>query len=299
MAHQGGNSMDERVKSKSASARTVGSAIIHVISEGVAPTPHSAIHLPGVPEETWREAMPDADAEGNVPLGMNVVHIAVDGASILVDAGVEDPLSASGRRAAEAYGLIRTAGIVSGLRSVGVAPEQVTHVLLTHADGDHFAGAVDEHDGRPVPRYPYARYFLNRGDWDGNPALDQPDSELTTRLDPISRLGMLDLVEGSMEVVPGITMLHAPGETPGHSVVRVQSQGETFYAVGDLILHACQVRHPDWNSPRRDSHAMSASRAHILADAAREGALVVFAHAPFPAWGRVVRDETGFHWKPA
>jgi glyoxylase-like metal-dependent hydrolase (beta-lactamase superfamily II) len=279
--------------------RLVGGAVIHVISEGVSPTPHGVIHSPGVPEAEWREAILDADAEGNVPLGMNAVHIGLDGASILVDTGVEDPQSDWGQHAAETYGIVRTPGVIAGLRSVGIAPDEITHVLITHADGDHFGGAVDERDRLPVPRYRNARYLLNRRDWDGNPALDRPDSELMTRLAPIERLGMLKLVEGTVEVVPGVTMLHAPGETPGHSVVRVESQGEIFYALGDLFLHACQVRHPDWNSPRRDSCAMGASRSRILEAAAREGALAVFAHAPFPAWGRVVRSEQGYRWQSA
>lgn len=291
--------MAENLAPTQLSTRSIGSAVIRVISEGVSPTSHGMIHPPDVPEAEWRDAMPNADAEGILRLGMNVIHIAAGGASILVDTGVEDPLSDWGRHAADTYGLTRTAGVVAELRSVGIAPEQITHVVITHADGDHFAGAVDQRGGQPVPRFRNARYLLNRRDWDGNPALEQPDSELMTRLAPIERLGMLQLVEGTVEIVSGVTMLHAPGETPGHSVVRVALQGEVFYALGDLFLHPCQVRRPDWNSSRRDSQAMEASRARILEDVARTGALVVFAHAPFPGWGRITRHEMGYLWQPA
>ncbi|HEX8917462.1 MAG TPA: hypothetical protein VF898_03085 [Chloroflexota bacterium] len=77
--------------------RSIGSAVIHVLSEGVSPAAHGHIHSPGVPEDEWRLAMPDADAEGNVLLGMNVIHIAVGGASILVDTGVDDPTMEASR----------------------------------------------------------------------------------------------------------------------------------------------------------------------------------------------------------
>jgi glyoxylase-like metal-dependent hydrolase (beta-lactamase superfamily II) len=145
-------------------SRRIGDATVTVISEGFSLAPHGQIHPRDVPELAWREAIPEANGEGSLPLGVNVVHITLEEASILVDAGVEDPQSPWGREAAATYGITRTPGVVAGLRSIGIAPEGITHVLITHAHSDHFAGAVDEWDGLPVPRFPNARYLLHIGD---------------------------------------------------------------------------------------------------------------------------------------
>ena len=78
------------------------------------------------PEAEWRRAMPEADANGEITLGLNVVHIRIDGASILVDPGFDDPMHPSQWDEA---GLSRSPGLEAGLQSIGVLPEQITHVL--------------------------------------------------------------------------------------------------------------------------------------------------------------------------
>jgi hypothetical protein len=40
-----------------------------------------------------------------------------------------------------------------------------------------------------------------------------------------------------------------PGETPGHLIVRVESDGQRCYLVGDLLHHGCEVVHLDWAPP--------------------------------------------------
>jgi glyoxylase-like metal-dependent hydrolase (beta-lactamase superfamily II) len=100
------------------------------------------------------------------------------------------------------------------------------------------------------------------------------------------RAGRLELVDGDREIAPGVRE-HSPGETAGHSIVRVRSGGESFYFAGDLFHHRCEIEHPGWVSPNRDPAVMRASRDRLIAEAAGSGATVVFAHEAFPAWGRI------------
>jgi glyoxylase-like metal-dependent hydrolase (beta-lactamase superfamily II) len=181
------------------------------------------------------------------------------------------------------------------LATLGIAPAEITHVLITHTHDDHYSATTVERDGRLVPRFPRAWCFVGRGDWEGQ----DPAGPLAVRLGALDRPGLLELVDGVREVAPGITMLPAPGETPGHSIVRISSAGETLYYVGDLFHHHCEIAHPDWVSPGRDPVAMQASRERLLADAAREQATVVYTHAPFPGWGRIVLQGDGYRWQPA
>lgn len=283
-------------------SQSVGDAIVTVISYGSFVLPHSSHHPPTVSEEEWRRALSDADAEGRVPHGSSVVHIGTAGASILVDTAPRDDMP---EEIAAEGGLVRSPGIIAGLAQIGVTPDQITHVLFTHAHGDHLGGAVYELDGTFIPRFPNARHLLNRHDWEGNPDRDRADSQFMIRLGPVARMDLLDLVEGEHAVVPGVTMLHTPGESPGHSVVRVQSQGETFYAVGDLLHHPSQAQHLDWidaSFPGRDAEAIRESRRRILAEAAEREALLVYTHAPFPPvspFGRVSPKGTGYRWQTA
>jgi glyoxylase-like metal-dependent hydrolase (beta-lactamase superfamily II) len=147
-----------------------------------------------------------------------------------------------------------------------------------------------------VPRFPRARHYLGRADWEGNPGRDTPGSDLD-RLERIDQLGLLERVDGEREIVPGVTIIPAPGESPGHQVVRLESAGEVFYVLGDIVHHACEVEHLAWGPPHSDVQALTAVRERIFSTVAREEALLVTAHEPFPPWGRIVPAGDGYRWQ--
>ncbi len=71
-------------------ARRIGDATITIISEASAV---GSVSLP-IPEAEWRQAIPEADEHGLISLGLNLVHIQLGTASILVDtSGIDDPSS--------------------------------------------------------------------------------------------------------------------------------------------------------------------------------------------------------------
>jgi glyoxylase-like metal-dependent hydrolase (beta-lactamase superfamily II) len=274
-------------------AHRFGEATVTAISDG------GFLWAPqlSAPESEWRRAMPEANAAGEVLLGHTMVLIQLAGAVVLVDAGLDDPGPESPWMPPRT---VRSPGVEQGLARLGIRPEAVTHVALTHAHGDHIAGATVVRggpDGERVPRYPRARYLLGRRDWDGNPARSQERSLVAVHLGTLDRLGRLDLVDGETEIVPGVTLLPAPGDSPGHYVVRVTSGGDRLYVTGDLFHHACEVEHPDWVSPGRDPLASRASRERLSAEAAAAGATVVFSHERFPPWGQIVATPGGYRWQ--
>jgi len=278
------------------SSRRIGDATVTVINDGIIPIPVGSVFPP--PEAELIRAQGEADANDCLNSGQMVIHIRVGAASILIDPAYDDPGTAwNDRFAAKWPGLSRTLGMAAGLVSIGVRPEEITHVLMTHAHDDHFAGVVAERGGRNDLRFPNARHLIGRADWEGNPRRDRPEYDLAARLGAVERQGLLDLTDGDREIVPGVTMLHAPGETPGHAIVRLESDGVRFYALGDLFHHPSEITYLDWASPWVNLPAMRASRDRFLAEAAPTDATIVFTHENFPAWGRIVATDGGFHWE--
>ena len=277
-------------------SRRVGDLTVSAINDGTLTT--LPVELT-VPEEMWRQAIA-ADAEGRIPADIHVLLVQTGDATILIDAGLDEPGSASGQRFLEEWpGSVRTPGVLAGLASIGVGPQDVTHVLVTHTHFDHVAGLAAEHDGRLVPRYPNARVLLGRADWENAPE-EHLEPEQRARIGAVAEAGLLELVDSECEIVPGLTMIPAPGESPGHSIIRAASRRETLYAVGDLFHYAAEVEHHDWMVPWADAEQMRDSRRRLLDDAASTGALVVFTHENFPPWGRIVRDaDGGFRWQRA
>jgi len=274
-------------------SRRIGEITVTAINDG---TVTLAVEVT-VPEEVWRKEI-DVDAEGRASFDTHVLLVEAGGAAILIDAGFDDPGSDWDQRFLKEWpGSARTPGVLAGLASLGVKPEEVSHVLLTHPHFDHVIGLAAGRDGRLVPRYPKARVVLGRADWE-DPPEGHLGPEQRARIGAVADAGLLDLLDGEQEIVPGVRMIPAPGESPGHSIIRISSNGETLYAVGDLFHYAAEVAHPDWMVPWADATQMLASRRKLFDEVASTDALIVFSHESFPPWGRVVRDEgDGFRWR--
>lgn len=278
-------------------ARRIGDATVTLINDGI----FGAIPLipwMQAPTDQVRRAVPEADASGAIGgCGLIAAHIQIGDASILIDPGAGEVDADA--RLVTLFKLRPTPGVEAALAAIGIAPMQITHVLLTHAHGDHVTGTTVVRDGQRIPRYPRARYLIGRTDWEGNPVRDDPASEVALHLGALDRLGLLDLIDGDTEVVPGVTMIAAPGESPGHTIVHVMSAGAHFYYLGDLFHHACEVAHPEWVMVGRDKAAMVASRQRLSADAVSTDAILTCTHNIFPGWGRIVRADTGYRWDDA
>ena len=266
------------------STHTVGRATVSQINDGVGGwTPKLS-----APEAEWRKALPQADANGYVENDHYTGLIRIGDATILVDTGFDDP-GPDSHFMPPRYK--RTSGVTAGLAALGVKPEDVTHVLFTHYHGDHVAGSMVGDRAR----FPNARHHIGRADFEA--AMQRGGLE-ADNLGGLERLGLLELVDGDKQIVSGVTMVHAPGESPGHSLVRVQDGGQTAYYVGDLFHFPCEMEHLDWVSPNRDPVAARRSREKLMASAANTNALVTYSHAPFPGWGRFKRAGGGYEWSP-
>src|SRR5260370_564854 len=123
-----------------------------------------------------------------------------------------------------------------------------------------------------------------------------PGADAAGEMAGVGGLGLLNLVDGDVHVAPGIDRLHAPGESPGHSVLRVRSAGAAFYCLGDLFHHVAEVEHLEWLPAARDPVASAISRRRFVDAAIESNALLTFTHCPFPCWGRIVRDGACQRW---
>lgn len=115
------------------------------------------------------------------------------------------------------------------LAAVGVSPNDIDVVVLTHLHSDHASGAT----AGGVPAFPSARYVVQRADvdWASGPMVEHVLRPLREHL---------HIVDGDTEVLPGIQAVHTPGHTPGHQVVRLGD----LVLTGDLILHPVQLANP-------------------------------------------------------
>jgi glyoxylase-like metal-dependent hydrolase (beta-lactamase superfamily II) len=175
--------------------------------------------------------------------------------------------------------------LLTGLRALDVAPDEVTDVVCTHLHADHVGWLFDLD---AVPVFPAARIWLGAGDWQHfvtGPGEMAPHIRAGFRSTGSRRLRSLD---GDATVAPGVTALLTPGHTPGHLCVSVTDGGQRLILLGDSITCPVQLDEPGWRSMGDvDPELAHATRERLwqeLADGRTRG---VGAHFPELAHGRV------------
>ena len=130
--------------------------------------------------------------------------------------------------------------LTAGLDAAGLTPEDVTHVVFTHAHPDHIWGLLDEFDD---PLFYDSTYMMGRAEWDywWNPetvnTIGDERAALTVgakrRMEIIE--DQVELFDDGQEILPGIMAMASYGHTPGHMAFELRSGSDAALVVGDAI----------------------------------------------------------------
>ena len=119
-------------------------------------------------------------------------------------------------------------------------------------------------------------------------------SYLPHNFEPIAAAGRWRLLEGDVEVLPGISVRLTPGHVPYHQAVLVQSGGETAAFIADLIPTAAHLPLPWIMGYDLEPLRTLESKRALLRDAVEGGWRLVFEHDPAVASGVLVAEGKGF-----
>lgn len=224
------------------------------------------------------------------------MHIQLPGMSVLVDACTSDAFKGT---AYERPGDPIAPNLLDQLALAGISAGDITHVVITHHHFDHIIGLTMKHEDAFVPCFPHARHYLGRADWDAADVqndLAQPGALFHRTLGVVEQCGLLERVDGDRELGHGLNILHMPGETPGHQVLRLNAGGQILYFIGDLYHHQVEIEQPAWMIPWADSSTLLQSRQRFRHMALTEDALLAAAHIPDAGRMRAT-SEGGTRWE--
>lgn len=192
----------------------------------------------------------------------------------------------------------------TGLAAVGIAPSEIVAVVMSHLHDDHVGwNTVPGPDGSPVLYFENAAFYTTPDEWAywTSPELlaREDHAYLHDCVEPL-RSADLRLVAPDHQIAPGVRLYPLPGHTPGHSGVRLESDGVVATLLGDSTHYLAQIDHPEW-SPTWDVEPELAAqtRRRVFEDAAADPSqLLIGGHWAFPGIGRLRRTEEGIVYEP-
>ena len=279
--------------------RTLGGFRIHALEGGLQRLDGGAM-FGVVPKPLWERRIP-ADERNRIPLAMRCLLVETPDELVLIETALGNKESEKfrgiyGVEVDPPAGSDAPDRLQAAIRDAGFSADDVTTVVNTHLHFDH-AGGNTYRDAEGVVRlsFPRARYHVQRGEWEYAHWRNERTqaSYLPDNFRPVADAGSMELLDGDVEIVPGISVLRTPGHTPHHQSVLVRSGDETACFLADVIPTMAHLPLPWIMGYDVEPLVTLESKRALLRRAVDERWLLVSTHDPEIAWGYPVEGEKG------
>lgn len=269
---------------------SVGNMMIDTLSDGHLTLPQSTA-FGDLAADELAPIMQAFGIEADTPLtpDCNVTLIRDGDRTILFDVGAGPDFMATAGKLSEAFA------------AIGITPEDITHIVFTHAHPDHLWGLLDDFDD---PFFPNATYMIGKAEWDywiDPKTVDSIGSERTTfAVGARRRLETLEdnitFFDDGEEILPNIAARATFGHTPGHMAFHVSAGTQSVMILGDCIVnHHVAFARPDLPAGSdQDAEMGIATRTLLLDQLAAEQMHLIGYHFPYPGIGRAERQGSNY-----
>ncbi|MDQ6599967.1 MBL fold metallo-hydrolase [Bacillus salipaludis] len=190
-----------------------------------------------VPKILWDRKY-RANEKNQIECPTDPILIQMDGMKILVESGIgKGKLTEKQLRN---FGVTKESELDSSLEKVGLKPEEIDYVLMTHLHFDHAGGLTKLVDGEYVSAFPNAKIITSKIEWDEmrTPNIRSKNTYWKENWQAIEK-----------QVIPfdekwnlgSLTLIHTGGHSNGHSILLIEDGDEVAIHMADLLAtHAHQ-----------------------------------------------------------
>ena len=249
-----------------------------------------------VPKVMWQRKWAP-DEMNRLRAGLNSVVVRGREKTVLIETGIGNKLNDKMRKI---YG--NEEKLLSSFDQAGVAPDEIDVVINTHLHFDHCGWNTFYRNGKAVPTFPKAHYYVQEGEWRHAQLQTERDriSYISDNYNPLIEAGKMTLLNGDQELMPGISVRVFKGHTEYMQAVIIESQGKKACYISDLIP---TTQHLDlaWGMAF-DLYPLDTlySKKRFYAEAVKENWLVLFTHDPRVPMAYIEQAEDGRYFaRPA
>ncbi len=247
-----------------------------------------------VPKVLWSRNYDDGDEKNRIKLAARLLLVRWDDRLMLVDTGNGTKLNEKLRKIYNVNN--EEADMEKVLKPHGVKKEDITDVLLTHLHFDHAGGATTIENGIVVPTFPNAKYYVQKDHlkWAQIPTDKDRASFMPDNYEPLLSGGVLELLDGEGEFLPGIYLDVVHGHTRALQTVRIGEGADTLFYCSDLSPTSKHVPVPYVMGYDNEPLKGMEEKAKFFSRAYEENWTVLFEHDAFSKAHKITATEKGF-----
>ncbi|MDD3901285.1 MAG: MBL fold metallo-hydrolase [Dysgonamonadaceae bacterium] len=207
-----------------------------------------------VPKRYWSKHYP-CDENNMCEMSLRCLLLETEDRKILVDTGVGDKHFSK----IKFYKPHDIKNIPDEIRKLGITPEEITDIVLTHLHFDHCGACTIINDQQEiVPTFPNATYWVSKAQW-GNysfPPLFEKSSYFSDNIEPIYEAEQIKFVNEDMQLTKNIRLELYNGHTPGQIAVFFETSEESYVFPSDVVPTSLH-RRLDWLSAYDNNLALA------------------------------------------
>ena len=246
-----------------------------------------------IPRPLWQKSNPP-DERNRIELAARGLLLIGDGKKILIDNGNGPKFT---EKQIDIYKLdMSQHELVRSLKTVGVSPSDITDVILTHLHFDHAGGSTYKENGKLLPTFPKAKYYIQKAHWENalKPSEKDRGSFMPDDFMPLMNEGILHFVEGERQIFDQIEVVVTNGHTFSQQLPLISDGNTKMLYCCDLFPTTAHIPLPYIMA--YDCRPMQTldDKKRILRRAMDEGWILFFEHDPRTVCGKVASNEKGY-----
>ena len=251
-----------------------------------------------IPKTLWEKEAP-ADEYNRIQMVTRSLLVVSNERKIIIDTGNGDKWDDKNR---SRYNIdLDKINLSSSLEKYGFIPADITDVFCTHLHFDHAGGNTSIEDGKIVPTFPNATYWIHKDNWDlaNSPSEKDRGSYLAENWSVLAENGMIEYVTDREEFLPGIEIMLTYGHTIGMMHPLIKDGNNTVFYAADIFPMAAHVPLAWVMAYDLNPVQTIKEKRSLLPTMVDKNWTVFFEHDPLRQAGKVTMDGKHYRLKEA
>ena len=251
-----------------------------------------------IPKTLWEKEAP-ADEYNRIQMVTRSLLVVSNERKIIIDTGNGDKWDDKNR---SRYNIdLDKINLSSSLEKYGFIPADITDVFCTHLHFDHAGGNTSIEDGKIVPTFPNATYWIHQDNWDlaNSPSEKDRGSYLAENWSVLAENGMIEYVTDREEFLPGIEIMLTHGHTIGMMHPLIKDGDNTVFYAADIFPMAAHVPLAWVMAYDLNPVQTIKEKRSLLPTMVDKNWTVFFEHDPLRQAGKVTMDGKHYRLKEA